>query len=278
MQIKREIYYKLPPKTRLIVRKILFFPIDFWNTITNKRNKYEPLKGDIYIGSGDFITQGEQQLSLLKEYVKLNPNNAVLDIGCGIGRTAVALTKYLNSEGSYEGFDVVEKGINWCTKKIKKDFPNFNFKYVPLNNDLYNNNAKEAIDYKFPYKDNSFDSVFLFSVFTHMSIEEIAHYLYEIKRVLKPGGLCLSTYFIYTSKNEKGIADNKHFSFPINKGNYRLMNDKVKSANIAIRDVFLNKLISDADLIKLKTIDGFWKENIPQISSNNYQDIVILKA
>lgn len=278
MKVRRKLYYNISPKMRLFVRKVFFLPIDIWETIKGKRHKYEPLKGDIYIGSGDFIAQGVDQLKLLKKYIKLDPEDAVLDVGSGIGRTAVALTEYLTSKGKYEGFDVVEKGVKWCNKKITKDFPNFNFLYVPLNNDLYNKSKGESQNFKFPYEDASFNKVFLFSVFTHMPVEEIGHYLCEIKRILKPGGLCLSTFFIYTTRNEEMIANNNNFSFPVKKDEYRLMSNTVKSANIALKNDLLDKLIAKAKLEKLKTIEGFWKLDILKHPDNNFQDIIILKS
>ena len=277
-QLQRKLYYILSPNMRLVVRKAFYFPIDIWEALTVTKHKYEPSKGDIYIGSGDFIKQGIHHLELLKHYLKLKPQDAILDVGSGIGRTAVALTEYMTVKGRYEGFDVVEKGVKWCNSKIKKDFPNFNFIYVSLNNDLYNDNKIKAENFKFPYPDNFFDKVFLFSVFTHLSVKETANYLCEIKRVLKPEGLCLSTFFIYSAKNEKMIANNNHFSFPYNKGDYRLMSTIVKSANIALKETLLDELIIQAELEKLNTIEGFWKKDILNHKENDYQDIVILKA
>lgn len=277
-QFKRKIYYQLSPKMRLLVRKAFFLPIDLWNTLKGKRHKYEPMKGDIYIGSGDFIQQGLHHLDLLKTHIDLQPNDRVLDIGSGMGRTAVALTSYLTQEGRYEGFDVVEKGVKWCNNKLKRDFSNFNFKYVPLNNNLYNNNKEEAENFKFPYEDNSFDKVFLFSVFTHMTVEEIENYLFEIKRVLKPGGLCLSTFFLYDSNIEQWVAQNQDFSFPVDKGNFRLMNDQVQSANIALNTDLLQELIAETDLRKEKMVEGFWKKGIDSTPDNDYQDIVVLST
>lgn len=278
MQFKRKLYYSLSPEQRLTIRKLYYLPIDIWNSITGQRHKYEPLKGDTYIGSGDFIETGLAHLNLLKKQLDLQAEDAVLDIGSGIGRTAVALTGYLNSNGSYEGFDVVEKGVKWCNQRIKNDYPNFNFTYVPLKNDLYNKHIEEAQKFAFPYSDDSFDKVFLFSVFTHMSVAEIAHYLREIKRVLIPGGLCLATFLIYSDKNEEKISRNKHFSFPIKKEGYRLMSHSVQSANICLHDTFLDKLIDWAELIKVKTLEGSWKGNGSGCQDNLYQDIVIIKA
>ena len=54
---------------------------------------------------------------MLKQFIDLGglkPEHRVLDIGSGIGRVAIPLTEYLNEKGSYEGFDVVELGVNWC--------------------------------------------------------------------------------------------------------------------------------------------------------------------
>jgi SAM-dependent methyltransferase len=272
----RSIYYALSPNMRLLVRKVYYYPIDLWKGIANKRNKYEPKRGDIYTGSGDFITQGIHQLELLKNYVQLNPNATVLDVGSGIGRTAVALTNYLSEEGNYEGFDIVEKGVKWCLETITKDFPNFNFKYIPLHNDLYTETMGNAEKFTFPYADNTFDVVFLFSVFTHMQPEEVQNYLNEISRVLKPKGKCFSTFFIYTSDNEKILAfNNPKFTFPIERDNYRLMDAKVKSANIAFNILKIENMLLTNDLKIVNHVLGYWSNIVTINDHNDYQDIVV---
>lgn len=273
----RKIYYSFSPKMRFFIRKVFFLPKDLFDTIFDKRHRYQPPKGDIYIGSGDFINQGVHQLNLLIKHIGLQHNHIVLDIGCGMGRTAVPLTQYLSHEGRYEGFDVVEKGVKWCNSKIKKDFPNFNFLYVPLNNDLYNTHENKASEFKFPYADHTFDRAFLFSVFTHMQLEDIEHYMNEIRRVLKPDGLCLATCFIYNQDIEDEIAQNGGFDFPISKKGYRLMDEDVKCANIAIEEDTLKSMIS-ASLLKLDNYkEGYWKKAIPKNEGIDFQDIIVLK-
>jgi ubiquinone/menaquinone biosynthesis C-methylase UbiE len=256
-----------------------YFPKDFWDLIIGKRHKYVPPRGLIYTGSPasseSYIQQGLHQLNLLKTEANLQPNHSVLDIGSGVGRTAIALSGFLYGEGRYEGFDVVENGVNWCNKKIKKDHPNFNFTYVPLFNDLYNESTLKATDFSFPYPDNSFDVIFSFSVFTHMQIEEIAHYLKEIKRVLKPNGKSLNTFFTFNKTTEKSISELENFAFPIKKEGFRLMNEKVKSGNIALDVITLESITNDAGLTIQKLIDGFWKNPKNTVSSSEYQDIVV---
>ena len=275
--ILRKVFYKLSPKLRFFARKFYFLPKDVYSFLLGNRNKYEPPKGDIYIGSGDFIKQGELQLELLRKHILIKKNDCVLDIGCGIGRTAVPLTNYLNKKGRYDGFDVVESGVKWCTSRIKKDFPNFNFIYAPLKNDLYNKHKKDASNFQFPYQNEQFDKVFLFSVFTHMQIHEIENYLKEIERVLKPNGLCLATFFIYDQSQELEILDRANFSFPIKKEGYRLMDKNVKSANVAIEDSKLHEMISLSGLTKVDNIEGYWKDNKLKSGDNDFQDIIVLQ-
>jgi len=273
----RKLYYTLPPGLRYLARKVYYLPVDLWEGLTGKRHPYEPPKGDIYIGSGDFIRQGRHQLDLLRRYAGLQPSDAVLDVGSGIGRTAVALTGFLDASGRYEGFDVVQKGVDWCNRKIKKDFPNFNFQYVALNNDLYNNSANRATGFRFPYPDAQFDKVFLFSVFTHMQVDEIAHYLKEIARVLRPGGQCLATFFLYEESRPDGAVSRTEFNFPVQKQGYRLMDEQVKSANIALAFSTLSSIVDAARLTQTGIIRGYWSDPALKTSDNTFQDIVLLR-
>ncbi|OXA93735.1 hypothetical protein B0A62_12550 [Flavobacterium hydatis] len=236
-----------------------------------------PNKGDIFIGSGDFVQQGKHHLKLLMEYAKLEPNHSVLDIGCGIGRVAVPLTNYLLADSKYEGFDLVKKGINWCKNNITSNFPNFNFQHIPLNNDLYSLTNQKAENFIFPHKENSFETVFLFSVFTHMQPLEVQNYLNEIYRVLKSGGKCLATFFVYDEKNEDMISkDNGTFIFPYKKEGYRLMNEKVPSANIAFNEEYLNKMVDLSNLKLENKIYGTWSKRGNQ-SLVDFQDILVLE-
>lgn len=273
----RSVYYFISPKSRLLVRKIYYSPVDVFNSISGRKNKMVPNKGDIFIGSGDFVEQGRHHLRLLEEYAALKPNHSVLDVGCGIGRVAVPLTSYLLADSKYEGFDLVKKGINWCKNNITSNFPNFNFQHIPLNNDLYSLTNQKAENFVFPYEDNSFETVFLFSVFTHMQPLEVQNYLNEIYRVLKPGGKCLSTFFLYDNQIESEISNERRsFSFPFNKENYRLMNEKVPSANIAFHEIYINQMIETSKLTVKNKIYGNWSKRGDK-ALIDFQDILVFE-
>jgi len=272
MSVLRSYYYKLPPGLRLLGRKIYYFPIDLYDGITGKRSKNEPKKGDIYVGSSDFLAHGIRQTAVLQKYIDLKNTDHVLDVGCGIGRTAVALTGII-TEGTYEGFDAVEKGIIWCNKNIQQKYSHFHFKFTPIHNDLYNSYSQKAENFTFPYDNGKFDKVFLFSVFTHMQIPEIRRYLDEISRVLKNEGLCLATFFLFDeSKTESGSMH-----FPHIFDGYKLMDEKVTAANIAVSMRLLNEMAHEAGLKVIKIKEGYWRTQVEKKYADEFQDIVVLK-
>jgi SAM-dependent methyltransferase len=142
---------------------------------------------------------GERYLKVFIELGGLKPGHAVLEPGCGTGRMAKALTGFLG-DGTYDGFDVVAKAITTCEREIASGHPNFRFRHVDVRNRAYNRKGKlDPKSFAFPYRDETFDFVFLTSVFTHMLPPEVRHYLDEIQRVLRPTGRALMTLFLLNS-------------------------------------------------------------------------------
>ena len=131
----------------------------------------------------------------------LRPDHDVLDIGCGVGRTARYLCDYMDADARYEGFDIMEEMIVWCQENITTRFPNFHFTYRPLFNTSYRPDPRlpSASQFKFPYPDESFDFAFAHSVFTHLPPDATSNYLQEIRRVLRPGGITYMTWFMFDS-------------------------------------------------------------------------------
>ena len=141
----------------------------------------------------------------------LRPDGAVLDIGCGPGRLAALLTRYLDpGTGSYEGFDVMPKSIRWCRRAIGSRHRNFHFQLADLHNAQYNpSGTQSASRYRFPYPDSSFDVAVAGSLFTHLQPFEAQRYLDETARVLKPGGRLVGTWFLLNEEADELLAQGK---------------------------------------------------------------------
>jgi SAM-dependent methyltransferase len=162
------------------------------------------------VGGGDVLSVSNWFLGHFIQLADLQPDADVLDVGCGFGRVAYTLAHYLEPTARYEGFDILGDLIEWAQQSISTRFPNFTFRKADIFNKWYNpEGALKAVDFRFPYEDASFDLIFLTSVFTHMQGTEVRHYLDEIRRVLRPGGRCLTTCFLLEKESERLIRKGK---------------------------------------------------------------------
>jgi len=154
------------------------------------------------IGYREFKDNGEEFMNHYVEIGKLQPDERMLDVACGIGRKTLPLVTYLDERGSYYGIDIVKSGIDWCQQKYTTRYPNFEFEHIDVYNRHYNPGGScQASQYTFPFPDESFDFVVLNSVFTHMLPEEVRNYVLEIARVLRRGGRSLITFFLLNAES-----------------------------------------------------------------------------
>ena len=171
-------------------RRPLTPPRRLWHLIGSGRMDFH--------GSGDLL-----RVFLIDEGLK--PDDHVLDVGCGLGRMAVALTGYLSPRGRYDGFDIMPAVICWC-RTITAAHPNFRFQLVDVGSQRYRKGgAAAASTFVFPYPDDTFDLVFLGSVFTHMLPTDMRNYLGEVARVMKPGGKAVISYYLINPERRAEI-------------------------------------------------------------------------
>jgi ubiquinone/menaquinone biosynthesis C-methylase UbiE len=266
----REIYYKLPLQLRKWVRRIYFLPKDIFSS----KSSEIPSEGKNFIGSGDFVAVGEEFFNYFINFELIHPESKILEIGCGMGRMALPLTKYLNAKGHYLGMDIVKEGIDWCNHKIAPNDHRFEFLHQSIYNKLYNPSAKvQTTDYKFPIENNSIDFVFLTSVFTHLLPQDVEHYLEEIKRVLKNDQNLFATFFILNEEVEVYKKSSK-ISFKHKKNGYALMNENIPEANIAYDENYLHNLYKKNGLEITKIYYGSW---CGRSQYTSFQDIIIAK-
>ena len=185
----------VPPPLRRALRNSQGAVLDLIDAARGLDLPPHQLRG--FVGDGSFTAAGEEHLRYFIQYGKLRPEHKVLDVGCGIGRMALPLTRYLDGTGEYYGFDPTAAGVNWCTEHISSRFPNFHFEVADMRNEFYNPLGKYLPEnFRFPYQDNSFDFIFLTSVFTHLFPDAMRNYFSEIGRVLRQGGRSFITYFL----------------------------------------------------------------------------------
>jgi ubiquinone/menaquinone biosynthesis C-methylase UbiE len=259
-------------KTRLAIRRAACLPLDVLDLLAGKRDPLVPPRGLWFVGGGKF--RDNQFLDLFASLAGLQPNHRVLDVGCGIGKQAVPLTQYLSPEGSYEGFDIVEAGIQWCERHITRRYPNFKFRHVDVFNKHYNPDGGVLPEaWKFPYSDSEFDFVFLISVFTHMVPDAVRNYVNEISRVLKPGAKCFISFLLLNDESRGLIAQGKStIRLTHDIGGYSVLDPKFPETTVGLPEDFVRERFEKAGLAITRVHYGSW---CGRNASNFYQDIVL---
>jgi SAM-dependent methyltransferase len=200
--------------------------------------------------SSTFDAIGNTFLRYFIELGGLQPEESVLDVGCGLGRMAIPLTGHLSERGRYRGIDIGREAIASCQRNITGKHPHFQFEVADVYNQAYNpRGAHKASEYQFPYPDGTFDFVYLVSVFTHMLPLEVRNYTAEVARVLKPGGRCLITYFLLNPQSRELIdAGRSSFGFPHQHGEYWVMNERVPEEAVAYEESFIREVYAQIGL------------------------------
>jgi SAM-dependent methyltransferase len=136
----------------------------------------------------------------------VTPTASLLDIGCGNGAVARALTRVLTPPGRYEGLDIKLASVTWLQQQYRP-FPHFHFTHADVVNSAYNPGGRyQPQDFRLPFPEASFDVVLLKSVFTHMRPAEVRSYLMEVGRVLKRSGRAVVTYFLLNRESLRFIG------------------------------------------------------------------------
>jgi SAM-dependent methyltransferase len=198
---------RLPWQVYRAIGRLALAPVDLLRSAVRKPTMLVPPRRRSFVYGDRFEEVGQQFLRGFVELGRLQPDEKVLDVGCGIGRMAVPLTGYLSPEAEYRGFDIVEDGVNWCREHITSRYPQFRFRVVDVHNAVYNPRGTQPPEtFEFPFASEQFDFVFATSVFTHMLPPSVARYLSEMARVLRDGGRCFCTFFILNPESRSLIA------------------------------------------------------------------------
>jgi len=199
----------------------------------------------------------------------------VLDLGCGIGRTALALTSFLRPESRYAGFDIIRFAVEWCRSNVAPQRLNFSFVHADVFNQTYNPKGKlTAEQYAFPFAEDSFSFAIATSLFTHLLVAATENYLREAARVLRPGGRFLSTWFLLDEQMLSGIgAGNAKITFPHVRGECALHNCEAPEQAVAYRREALMRRFDLAGLAVQSVYRGDWSGTTKDCES--FQDVIV---
>jgi SAM-dependent methyltransferase len=260
---------------KALARRVLWGPSDLLHRLRGEKGS--PPRGLSFVGHGDFVAVGNEFAGFFRELGGLRPEDRVLDLGCGIGRMALPLTEYLEG-GSYAGFDVGRPMVRWCDRRITPRHPEFEFTWAPIYNGMYNPFGHlAASEFRFPYEDSSFDFAFATSLFTHLFRDDVAHYLAEARRVLRPGGTGLFTFFLLSEEAEREMnAGRSMMSFPhAGEGGEAILDPRRPERGVAYRPDDLRAMLAAAGLeLEEPVHPGLWA-NAP--GGLTLQDIVVAR-
>lgn len=223
-------------------------------------------------GGKRFAKNGRVLLELLKEHCDINPDSHILEIGCGCGRTAIAAVDYLDS-GRFVGMDIEKVSLAACTSNRYLDREGFQFDFMDVSNDEFNPDGQYPADkYVFPYESDSFDTIFMVSVFTHMLTDDVKNYIKEMSRLVKSGGtVFITTFLMDDGRQTAGL------SFPFKeKDHYYSVKEMPEIAVGFDNSFYIDEFAKYGLTAKSDAVKGAWRnpsdlDNIGDFS----QDIVL---
>jgi len=225
-----------------------------------------------------FVEIGHDFIGYLVDIARITPDSKILEIGSGIGRIFIPLTRYLSGKGSFDGVEPIERFVTASTERVTTKFPNFQFHFVDFSNDFYN--PKGAVDpakYRFQWPDASFDCVILVSVFTHVKTPVLENYLSEIARMLKPGGVLFATAFLLDHDVKRRMPTFKHgLNFAHRMGKMQVVDTTKPEGALAYEEKHFAQLAKKRGFIDFNLHRGSWTEP-SKPSYGGFQDLVICR-
>jgi SAM-dependent methyltransferase len=121
-------------------------------------------------------------------------NHDVLDVGCGTRFTQAFLDQGLPIK-SYVGVDVYREMIEFLRANVTDS--RFRYRHIDVRNERYNPGAPPMTEQTdLGLGEQTFDIIWLFSVFTHLAPHDYTTMLRLLRRYIRPDGHLVYTLFI----------------------------------------------------------------------------------
>jgi SAM-dependent methyltransferase len=226
------------------------------------------------VGGGTDV--GLEFLDYFVDFGNLLADDVVLDLGCGTGRMAIPLQRFLAGNGRYIGVDVDAQLIDWCKENIQAQDRRFEFVHLPARNNLYNPDGRvETTEVALPILESSISFAFATSVLTHLRAAHAAHYLRELGRVLRPNGRLLITAFLMDAASLDAVQTSTADLV------FRALDSEMWTTDVALpekavgfRRETLNRWAAAGGLAPATQLRGTWAAGRDGYS---YQDILVFR-
>ena len=160
---------------------------DFYTWLLNKievKNNFSIIKSQNRKYGFYSLETGNRDLNFLIKH-GLKKEHNFLDYGCGYGRTAIPVIKYLDKK-KYIGLDLSKERIRIAKEylvdqKLEYKKPNFYVSYNKTLHDVVNT--------------DKFDCIFIYTVIVHNPFKEVKKIINEVKAFLKPNGNIFFDYW-----------------------------------------------------------------------------------
>jgi SAM-dependent methyltransferase len=218
-----------------------------------------------------------RELAGLLERHGMRPRSTVLDVGSGYGRLALGLASQGSHTGRYVGFDILAKQVGWCRDVLSNAEPRLQFRHINARNARYNpNGTVDPAAVRFPAPIGSVDVAAAFSVFTHLHRPTIEHYLRELRRVLRPGGVAVTTWLLW-DEDRLHLVTNDRCPYPLRfvlDADTRISDETDPLRAIAFRPSGVRAWAAAAGLEVVQLRQGSWDG---ATESDTFQDLVVLR-
>ncbi|MFN2621454.1 MAG: class I SAM-dependent methyltransferase [Chthoniobacterales bacterium] len=234
------------------------------------------------IGGGDPEQVASEVLTVMTNYVHLSSQGTVLEVGCGCGRIAAALTQHLQSGSRYVGVDIVSGLVEFGRKFITPRYPQFKFLLLDQGNFTYDawRSKGGLVDLEKlsqAQPQSSVDLAISISLFTHLDYAPALEILNAIRWMLGPKGQAFITVFVLDDKAREGIHGSRScFGFSHRTPSGKLHSEKLEDPTYAVAYEIgqLEELVQSAGLTLDHWIRGYWSSGD---ASETFQDALLLR-
>lgn len=233
------------------------------------------------VGDANPMPLAVQLTTILLDQAGVQPNDRVLDIGCGCGRIAAPLTQHVGPDGSYIGVDIVAALVEFGTRHITKTYPNFRFVTLEQSNPSYDalrgkSTSRTIRTLAEAAAPDSIDLCIATSLFTHLDTGMARTTLAAMSRLMASNGRAFVTAFLIDDAARALIRRGRsafQFAHAYGEGtNAQSLEDPL--AALAFDADHFARLLTEQGLYVERALYGSWPGR-PHHASG--QDILILR-